>query len=157
MKPRNRIKENIHRLQTQVPIPESTYYAITFLATDDGKIQRYWQSRFVGWSDLAKNQEIREIFFVDPIKMLQDFKDIGEQGVLINSREDLFLYLIIGGHGVIERSICERYLPDLTKPKETVRSITKGLVHAVSAPKEWFRKHLRMQGRTKTGINTDEV
>ena len=140
MKPRSRIEEHISRLRTQVPIPEADYYAITFLATDEGLIQRYWQSRFSGWADHTKNREIREICPVDPIGMLQDFKDVGEPGVLINSREDLFLYLIIGGHGVIESSLCERHLPDFTKPKETVRSVTKGFVPAESAPEEWLRR-----------------
>jgi len=140
MKTRSRIEEHIHRLRTQAPIPESTYYAITFLATDEGQIQRYWQSRFVGWADRAKNRETREICPVDPVRMLQDFKDISEPGVLVNSWEDLFLYLIIGGHGVIEKFLCERHLPDFTKPKETVRSVTKGFLPAESAPEEWFRR-----------------
>lgn len=140
MKPRSRIEEHIHKLRTQVPISEATYYAITLLSTDEGQIQRYWQSRFAGWADRAKNREIREICPVDPVGMLQNFEDIGEPGVLVNSREDLFLYLIIGGHGVIERSLCERHFPDFSKPKETVRSVSKGFVPTEFAPEKWFRR-----------------
>ena len=140
MKQRSRIEEHLHRLRTQVPIVEAVYYAITLLATNEGEIQRFYQSTFSGWADHTKNREVREISRVDPDLMLQNLKEIGEPGVLVNSSEDLFLYLIIGGHGVIEKSLCDQHFPDLTKPKETVRSVSKGFVQAESAPKEWFRR-----------------
>lgn len=136
----SRIAEHIHKLQTQLPLPESSYYAITFLATDDGKIERYWQSQFKGWADTAKKRELREIAPVYPLKMLQLLEDTGEPGVLVNSREDFLLYFLIGGHGVVEQSLCERFLPDLIKPKEIVRSIAKGFVVVETAPEGWLRR-----------------
>lgn len=132
--------EKVSRLRSQPPLEGATYFAITLLATKDGQIQRSCQSQFVGWDDFKLRREIREACPVDPVKALDLFESIHEPGVLVNSQADLFLYLLIGGHGIIEEHLCKKHFADLVAPRVTVRSVVEGFVNTESAPQEWFRR-----------------
>ncbi len=140
MKSASRISKEIQRLEAQKPLAEKSYYAVTLLGTDEGKINRYWQSHMIGWAGDDRKRQIREISFVDPTRMMQILKDIDEPGVLVNNAKDFFLYYLIGGHGVVEHSVCERFLPDIIEPREIVRSISRGLICTETAPESWFRR-----------------
>ena len=135
----NRLLEAIQKLKTQPPLTGSRYYAITLLGTEEGKVNHFWQSHIIGMSDDKKSQ-IREISFVHPLKMLKLWKEIREPGVLINNEIDFFAYYLIGGNGVIEQSLCKRFLPNMVEPREIVRSISQGLMCTDTIPETWLRR-----------------
>lgn len=123
----------------QQPLSENRYYAITLLGTEEGKVNHFWQSHIIGLSD-DKKRQIREVSFVDPLKMLKLWKKIQEPGMLVNSAKDFFTYYLVGGNGVVEQSLCKRFLPKIVEPREVARSVSQGLICTDTIPEPWLRR-----------------
>ena len=74
---------------------------------------------------------------------------IGEPALLVNTKEDLFIYILFGGHGVIVRELCEKYFSEIIGPKETVYTRSKGFLSVKNAPPHLLNrapsKRLRMK------------
>jgi hypothetical protein len=130
----NRLLQEIDRMRNQAPIPDADYHFITLLGTADGKIRRSVSSTWSGFTDTKPRREIREAVLVIPEKLRDLLNSISEAGVIVNDRKDLFLYLLIGGHGIIEKSLAEKYFEDLIAPREVVQSFSKGWIYPDNLP-----------------------
>ncbi len=135
MKPHVSLLDRIEILKTQNPIQGASYYCVTLLGTKEGKINRYCQSEVCGYTDTKPRREIRAGCLVEPTKMRDLFQVIKEPSVLVNTYSDLYVFLLIGGHGIIEKSLGEKYFGDLLAAEATVFSHTKGLLRVRSSPK----------------------
>lgn len=135
MKSQTSLLDRIEELKTQDPIQEASYYCVTLLGTEDGKINRYCQSKFCGYTKTKPRREIRSGRLVEPTKMRDLFQVIGEPAVIVNTVSDLYVFLLIGGHGIIEKSLGEKHFADLLSAEPTVFSHTKGYLLTRGSPK----------------------
>jgi hypothetical protein len=124
------------------PIVGATYHCVTLLGNEEGKILHSCQSTFAGFTETKPQREVREAAPVYPEKMLALLGRIGEPGLLVNNAADLYLYLLLGGHGVIRRELLltQELLAELVALREVARSPTLGYVSTATAPKEMVRK-----------------
>ncbi len=128
--------EEVKRLHIQKPTKNADYYCITLLGDENGKINRSVQSNFAGFTDDKPRREIREASFVDPEKMRDALNTIKELSFIVNDKKDLYIYLLVGGHGIIEKSLAEEFFGDLIKPKIVVRSYSKGFLNSENLQKQ---------------------
>jgi len=105
--------DEIVRLRTQQPIAGAEYYYISLFGSKDGKISYSIQSHWCGYTETNPRREIRKASIIDQEKMLSLLKDISEPGLLVNDKKDLFIFLLFGGHGVITKSLAEKYFKKL--------------------------------------------
>ena len=147
--------EQVKLLQTQEPLANASYYCITFLGTDDGRIETSCQTSFRGYTETTPRREIRAASTVIPEKMISLLASIGEPGLLVNTRRDVFIYLLFGGHGVIEQTLCEQFFSEIVSPKETVYSYAKGFLSVKNVSPQVFNrapsKKLRMEVLKRDG------
>jgi hypothetical protein len=98
-----------------LPRIECTYYALTLTADAAGKINWSSQSSFVGWEDSKRRWELR-----GPRSLTAAFselwKSLDQPFVFVHSSEDLFIFLLSGGNGLIEKAVAEERLKDLLQP-----------------------------------------
>src|SRR5205085_5802922 len=145
----DKFTEQVRRLQTLEPLSNTSYYCITLLGTDDGEIESSCQTSFRGYTETKPRREIRVASTVKPQAMLSALAAIGEPGLLVNTKRDLFIYLLFGGHGVIEQTLCEQYFSEVISPKETIYSYAKGFLSVDGVPPQVFNrapsKKLRME------------
>jgi len=52
--------------------------------------------------------------------MLALWRDVGTPGIAVNCREDLAIYLHLGGNAIVEESLAREYFPDIFKTREFV-------------------------------------
>ena len=125
----------IARLQFQKPIENADYYCITLLGNEDGTIEHSVYSQFAGYTNKPR-REIRKARFVNPEKLRDLFHELKEPAVIINDEKDLYIFLLIGGHGIIERSLAEKQISDLLQPEICIQSFSKGYLNAKGLPNQ---------------------
>jgi len=118
MNSRDAFANELTKLSTQESFDGYSYYAISLLGGEDGKVHRYCQTQWCGFTKSKPRREIREAREVDPIKMFRLLDVIREPGVLVNSIKDLIIFSYFGGHTIIEVNIAKKHFPDLIKPRE---------------------------------------
>ena len=119
---------------------DARYYCLTLRGSSDGKICWDAQTVFAGWSDGRPRRELRVPCKVDPSKMLDLLTSVGQPCLVVNEPSDLFLYLNLGGHGIIRADIAELHLPDLLQPVEAVRSTAPGYLTVGSLPRSRLQR-----------------
>jgi rubredoxin len=132
----NRLLQEVNRLRNQTPMQDAEYHFITLLGTEDGRIKRSVSSTWAGFTDTRPRREIREAVLVIPNKLMDLLNSINEPGAIVNDRKDLFLYLLIGGHGIIEKSLAQKYFRDLIYPREVIQSFARGWIYSDDLPKQ---------------------
>lgn len=130
------LHHEIARLRNQAPIDGAEYHHITLLGTEDGKIRRSVSSAWVGFTDSKPRRDIRGACLVFPDKLRDLLNSVNQPGVIVNDRKDLFLYLVLGGHGITEKTLAEKYFQDLVAPREVVQSFTKGWISSNELPNQ---------------------
>lgn len=135
-------QERVRRMGEGKPLVGATYHCVMLLGREDGTIVPSVQSRFCGFSEGRPRRELREGAPVRPKVMLELLRSIGEPGLLVNDDVDFYLYLLLGGHGVIERSLLlgHKDFARLIAPRETAYSYTEGYFFVDSAPKGMVTK-----------------
>lgn len=99
--------------------PEDTdveFHAITLTADADGTIQFGSHTIWVGWHDIERRIELRQSRIVGA-RFRLGWELIGVPYVFVMTEDDLQLFLLIGGHGLVERAIAERIFGDWLKPR----------------------------------------
>lgn len=125
----------VKRIHDQSPLKDASYYSITMLGTESGDVIYSVQTNFAGYTTSRPRRELREPSFVYPEKMRDIYTELGEMSFIINDKTDLFIFILVGGHGILEKSLGETYFPNLLHPKEVVRSVTNGFQTIRSLPK----------------------
>lgn len=119
-KKKQNFANKIQQLYTQPPIKSSDYYFITFLGSEDGKLEWHCYTRFERYTEEKPIREIRVPREIDPIKMIQLMTEIKEPAFIINSKEDLVFFMHLGGHAIIEKNLAEEAFPDIVKPAQMI-------------------------------------
>jgi hypothetical protein len=141
--------DEVKRLLEAKPSDDFEYYEITLLGNEDDSITRSVTTCFDGYTDAKPPREIRRASLVYADRMLNNLRQIGEPGLLVHDKKDLTVFLLFGGHAVIEKSLAEEHFPDLIAPREAAYSQTKGFLYLQSLPKQTLQhaptKKLRMK------------
>jgi len=129
-KTKNDIIQELRRIDK-----DSSYYQITLIGNKDGKISWYTYSHWVGWVNDKPGFEIREASIVNAHSMAKFWQDVGLPYVVVNSPATLTIFMRLGGHALIEKSIAEQYLPEMIKPESSAIDGPRGFKTLSSAPK----------------------
>jgi hypothetical protein len=122
----SKLLEHIERMKTQQALPEADYYHITLLGTEDNKVNRSISTSWVGFTETKPQREIRRATVVIPDKLRKVLTSINQSSVIVNNDTDLFIYMLIGGHGIIETTIAAKFFDDIINPREMAQSFSKG-------------------------------
>lgn len=104
----------------QEPTEGNEYYAITLTATEDCKLAWSTHSQFVGLTKTEPPRELRAASRVDGEKMLAMWRDLGAPGLVVDSGEDLSLFVLLGGNAIIEASLATEHLPEMLESQQFV-------------------------------------
>lgn len=124
----------VERLLSQKPTDGFDYYEISLLGNEDGTVTTSVTTQFVGYTETKPPREIREASLVDADKMLSSLRQIGEPGLLVNDASDLTIFMLFGGHAVIEKSLAEKYFLEHIRPRDTVYRPLRGHLVVSSMP-----------------------
>lgn len=97
------------------------YYAVTLSATEQGKI--IWQVRSTsrGITDTVPPREIRAPVVVDPSEVVSAWAGMRHPYVIVHTNIDLFLFHLLGGHALVEKSVALSRRPEWTQPWEVAQ------------------------------------
>ena len=93
-------------------IDEESYYFWIYADDDEIGGQTVWQ----GWADEDKKTEIRVLREVHPENAIHACTLTKGKPMVINSKEEAEVFMVFGGHAIIKKEICEKYLPWFMKP-----------------------------------------
>jgi hypothetical protein len=110
------------------------YYVLTITATEDGEVVWDTQSRWAGWVDDECRFEYRVARPVCGDRFADSWKSADKTFLIVNNEPDLYLFLFIGGDGLIEESVAKNHLPELLKPEPSARSGRAGFVSLNNLP-----------------------
>lgn len=90
---------------------DASYYWIFSIGDKIGG-QTMWD----GWLDNKAKIERRVLREVNPVPAMQLCKETKGNPAVINSEEDAKLFLLFGGHAIIKKDVCEKFLPQFIEP-----------------------------------------
>jgi len=129
----------IFEIVRKQPNPEAQYYNITFTANSSGEMFWSCYSQFAGWENPEKRIELRAASLVKSDITLNNYRIIGESCLVIDSLEEVAIFLLVGGHGLVEKTVAEKAFADQLKPQPYI-STNEGFKHSLSLPKEVFNR-----------------
>jgi hypothetical protein len=89
------------------------YYALTLTASLDDKVTWSTQTHWVGFTVDEPKREIREASRMNPARMVEIWRSLGQPCVIVNDVQDLHLFLLIGGNALVATSVAHQKLADL--------------------------------------------
>jgi HNH endonuclease len=151
-----KLNKEINRLIKARVLPRRKYYFVSLFADSDGKFQYQTMSKWVGFTKEQPQREIREASLVNAINIRSYFKTKGEPAFVINTKDDLQLFiLLIGGHGIIEEELAKKLIHSLLQPQTFSFTFDDGWVSTNSIPKEKFNRAADPKLRMKV-LNRDK-
>lgn len=154
MKKTDELIQELHRIEEN-----SDYYAVTLIGTKNGVISWSAYSHWVGWVDDKPGREMRKASIIKAHNMASFWQDTRQPYVVINSLATLTIFLRMGGHALIERSVAERFLAEIIKPQpcasdgpggfKTLSSVPESALKRASSPKHRMRIFKRDNFRCK--------
>jgi hypothetical protein len=126
--------DEVKRLIDQEPLQNTNYYCIELYATDDGKLMFGCQTGWVKEFEPNSLKSVRKACFVYPEKMRKLLKDLKKIPLIINDKNDYFIFLLFGGFGIVTQNIAETYFSHFIEPKETLLTYKNGYVNIDSIP-----------------------
>jgi hypothetical protein len=138
---RSSLKETMVSMSSREPNEELEHYAITILANEEGNPVWSAQTNWVGFQDQDRKVELRKASIVRAnhlVRILRD--DLKEGCVVVESSEELRIFLLIGGHSVIERNLAEAVFPEFLKPRPVVRTGFTGFECIANFPETIFQR-----------------
>lgn len=119
------------------PIPGKDYYAVTLTGTEDGQCSWAVQSGFAGITDDFSRIELRAASLVYPDRMAALWTSINQSHVVVNTALHLLVFTgILGGNGIVEKSLADEWEPAWSKPRKVVRLGFGGFESVDSQPAE---------------------
>ncbi|MBU3154475.1 HNH endonuclease [Clostridium estertheticum] len=145
----SKLYDEIVRLRENIPVVDEIYYDISISGTKEGKIKWLCQTQWVGFTDTKPIREIREAREVIPDKALKSYKNINEPAILVNEEEDIFLFMLFGGHAIIKKDLCRKFFENIITPSVAINNYDLGYTHIDSIEKGSLQrapsKKLRMK------------
>lgn len=74
------------------------------------------QTHWVGWADESGKKEVRVLRPVIPDKAIEFCTKVCGKPMILNSEEDAGIFLVFGGQAIVQKEICEKYLPWFLEP-----------------------------------------
>lgn len=109
-------------MANKFPKQDNDYYQITITADKENKPIWSCYSHWVGFVDDGEKIELRKASLVDAPEISKIYRnDLKEGCLIVDSIEELHLFLLFGGHALIEKSIAELKLSEFIKPQPSVR------------------------------------
>ena len=116
-----------------------TFHALTLTASADGRISLGMDSNWVGYQDMARRVELRESRLVTATyRSLWD--RTASRYIFVTTEDDLAIFLLAGGHALVERSVAESAFGDLLGPRPVYPSGRTGYVAADALPRSALNK-----------------
>ena len=113
---------------------DKQYYQLTLTASANGRLTWGAYSHFVDWTDDTRRFELRAASLVKPRRLFDLYQEIGEPCVVVNDERALNVFLLVGGHALIERSIAETHLADVLAPAPVAHSGPLGFKSVEAIP-----------------------
>ena len=110
------LKECFFEACVRSPDPTSYYYQVTLTADEHGNLHRAIFTHWEGFADPKRKLEIRKASLMHPKEMVDTFRENQERCLVIHETEVLHLFLLYGGHAVIEQKLAEDHLSDWLQP-----------------------------------------
>lgn len=121
-------------------LPRKRYYAFTLTATGDGRVQWATQTEWVGFHNDDSRQEIRQASTVIATKFAEYWKSCEQEYVVVNTKEHLNVFLVIGGNALVENRIADRHLAHVLKPDVYAMPSSIGFESAAKIGSQAFRR-----------------
>jgi len=129
------LHERISEITTRNPDPGLNYYAITVLGKEDGNMSWSCYSHWERWANIERRVELRAASIVRAERIAELWRNIGESCAVVNSCDDMEIFLLIGGNGLVEKSVAEAVVKDWLAPQPVAPSGAAGFVHVETLPK----------------------
>ena len=124
------------KLRSQEPNGEDGYYQVTLLASDDGELMQSVQTWWCGYTETKPRREIRNGRLYHPAPQKEWLERFDQPCVVVNDENDLHIFFLWGGVGLIEKSVADKHVPDLVGPRECMRDSSHfGFVGVSNLPK----------------------
>lgn len=88
------------------------FFAITLVADDDGRASYSVATHWVGWQDDSCRVELRQAQIVDQ-RYARAWQAMGQPFRYVTCYDGLLEFLLVGGHGLVERAIAEVAFPGI--------------------------------------------
>jgi hypothetical protein len=98
---------------------------------------------------LSQNKEMREISLVEPEKIIKNYKKMGQNIPVINTREELLSAISIGGHALVGSDIVNKHWREITKPFMTLKDNKNGFIEYDSIAGRYLKRFAVGDYRTK--------
>lgn len=134
------LKERIAIILNRQPDLNRNYYAVTLLGKEDGNLEWAVYSHWVGFADEDRKIELRTASIVRAQNIADVWLELGESCAVVNDLEDMEIFFLIGGNGLIDKIIGESVIAEWLKPLPVVQSGPAGFVHIENLPKGAFNK-----------------
>lgn len=145
------LEDELERLMQQPPLPDHDYFHVTLRANEQDRITWSASTVFVGWANDKPGLEKREASRVRAGMLRQSLASIGQPPTIVNDRWDLFIFLILGGHAIIEAGLAAEFLPDVVAESTVAPAgYFPGFVCIESLPKQKLAK--RPRSKTKAAV-----
>lgn len=136
-----RIEARIYSVMNQKPIENEDYLMIRLTAASNGIINCDIHTMFVGFSDDSSKYEIREPSIIDPEITKNSLIKVGQPPLIVNSLEDLILFRLFGGNGIIRKKLVEEHWVKIYEKSPCVYAgYEPGFVDIKSIPPSKFAK-----------------
>jgi transposase-like protein len=121
-------------------LPDKEYYHLTLTAAADGTLRWGAYTHFAGFTEGSPRYELREASIVHAERMASLYRDLGETCLVVNNDRSLYVFLTMGGHALIERSVAEARLPDQLRPTPVGRTGPAGF-HGIESARPGALQH----------------
>jgi hypothetical protein len=113
---------------------DGQYYQLTLAASADGRLTWGAYSHFVDWTDDTRRFELRAASLVKPRRLFDLYREIGEPCVVVNNERALNVFLLVGGHALVEKHVAETRLADVLAPAPVAHSGPMGFKSLAAIP-----------------------
>lgn len=147
--PQQTLRDWVVDISTREPSPNRDYYALTLFGDEDGNLLHSCYSHWEGFADKERRIELRAASIVVAERVARLWREIGEGCAVINDLSEMDIYLQIGGHAVVEKSVAEAVVGEWLGAKPVRMSGPLGFVHVEALPQSALNRapapKLRMQ------------
>jgi hypothetical protein len=116
------------------------YYAITLTADDDSKVVFGTHSQWAGYSDPKKLTEFRKARLVYLPTYVMLWEGLGEPYCIVHDEDEAPIFLLAGGHALVEKTLAEELFSELLKPEASFRDGAAGFKSSTMFPKSAFKR-----------------
>ncbi len=124
----------------QSPNPDNEYYAITVLGSEEGQQYTSTQTQFVRFDDSDCKVEIRKGAVVQPDVFIEHWTTLKQPYLVVDVTSDLPVFVLLGGHGLIETSIAKQHFAHAVDERPVVQTGPSGFTSSANVPDTAFNR-----------------